>query len=449
MRVVEFDARSAAAITIHKVLTERRSLTDVLNRPGFTVAANQRALWRELSAGSLRWYWPLAAVANKLLSHPMKQRDHDVWCLLLIGLYQINWLNIHHHTAVNETVNACERLGSAQGKKWARGLINALLRQAIRRQRDLFEFTDDPQAQHAHPQWMIDLLRRDWPNDWTQIIAAGNQRPGMSVRVNVRRQDRDTYLQRLSDSGINAKRCTISEQGLHIVPPVAGRELPGFDDGDVSIQDHGAQLVARLVNPKPGERILDACAAPGGKACHLLESEPEITLTLIDVSATRLERAENELTRLGLAADIKCADILEDNWDDNPRGGERYDCILIDAPCSGSGVISRHPDIKHLRLDTDIVQNNALQQRLLDSLWPKLTPTGRLVYVTCSVFQQENADVINAFCRRHPEAILPEMDAIHAYTNSAPGGVGRQRLPVAGEGDGFYFAVLTRQSPYQ
>jgi 16S rRNA (cytosine967-C5)-methyltransferase len=383
----------------------------------------------------LRWYFRLKAVAEQLLSKPLKKKDRDVEALILVGLYQLLVLDTPGHAAVSETVQAVRSMG----KTWAAGLVNAVLRNAVRGSKDLLAGADRQAAgRWAHPDWWVHRLEQDWPDDWQAILEAGNQRPPMVLRVNRLQGDRDDYLRRLEAAGIEAHEMPLAAHAVRLQKPVPVDALPGFRDGALSVQDAAAQLSAELLDLKPGQRVLDACAAPGGKTGHLLEAGAQAdSLIAIDSNACRMEKVTDNLQRLKLNARLVVADAadVESWWD-----GHLFDRILLDAPCSASGVVRRHPDIKLLRKENDIPALAKEQLRLLGALWPLLASGGILLYVTCSVFRQENSDSVRLFLQGNPDASeqMPDVEWGH------PQEVGRQLLPGEQGTDGFYYARLVK-----
>ena len=395
----------------------------------------QRALAQELTFGTLRWCYRLETILNSLLRKPLKKKDGDVHALLLVGLYQLLFLEMPPHAAVSETVGAVRQLG----KEWAAGLVNAVLRNAQRQHGALQQSVDgSASARWAHPDWWINRLQQDWQQDWQHILEASNQRPPMVLRVNASRTDRSSYLQKLKQAGIGAKASSIPDTAISLQEPVSVGSLPGFSSGLVSVQDAAAQLSASLLQLESRQRVLDACAAPGGKTAHMLESVPDLgAVVAIDNDARRLMKVRENLQRLQLAGELIAADAADPGswWD-----GQLFDRILLDAPCSASGVVRRHPDIKLLREAADLQTLSQQQQRLLNALWPLLASGGILLYVTCSVFKRENSDVVRAFLDGHHDAAelpLPEQWG----KSLAPG---RQILPGEQGMDGFYFARLSK-----
>ena len=431
------DARVAAAKALDEVIRHGRSLSAVMPHWQEKVAAKDRALLQEICYGVLRWYWRLDAIAARLLRKPFKAKDTDVSCLILIGLYQMEYLRVPDHAAVSETVAATKALK----KLWARGLVNAVLRNFQRdKQTILAELDKDVQSQYSHPQWLIEQLQQAYPDDWPSMLEANNQRPPMYLRVNARQCDRATYLESLRQAGHQAGELGWCNEGLLLESAAEVERLPGFAEGQFSVQDAAAQLAAGLLDVQPGERVLDACAAPGGKTAHVLELQPDLAeLVALDHDAQRLERVEQNLERLGLSATVVCADASQtDGWWD----GQLFDRIMLDAPCSATGVIRRHPDIKLLRRESDIKQLVELQAHILNGLWPLLKPGGMLLYVTCSVLPQENIEQLQHFCAGH-------VDAEHLPITAGWGieqTIGRQILPGREGMDGFYYACLRKRT---
>jgi 16S rRNA (cytosine967-C5)-methyltransferase len=428
-------SRAAAARAVGAVIGPGRSLDEVLAGAVGGLPAPDRALATQLAYGTLRLYPRLARWSALLLSRPLPLREAEVQALVLIGLYQLESSRVPDHAAVAATVEAVRALGRGRHA----GLVNACLRRWLR-ERDVLKarVAREPEVVHAHPRWWLDALARDWPQDWEGIVAANNEQAPMWVRVNGLRSGRDAWLARLVAAGGSASPWEAAPQALRLDTPMATDTLPGFAEGDVSVQDGAAQLAAGLLAPQPGMRVLDACAAPGGKACHLLEACPDIELTALDIAPPRLERVRENLARLGLQARVVAGDAADPGpwWDGRP-----FERILLDAPCSGSGVVRRHPDIKLLRRPQDIPAMAARQGALLDALWPLLAPGGRLLYATCSVLKAENAGQVSAFLARHPEARALDLGEPGWGRRSGPG---RQLLGGEAGVDGFYYACLLR-----
>ncbi|MET1079539.1 MAG: 16S rRNA (cytosine(967)-C(5))-methyltransferase RsmB [Pseudomonas sp.] len=427
--------RLAAARALATVLAGKASLNSSLPSQLDKVAARDRGLTQDLAFGTARWQPRLALLADKLLEKPFKAADKDVEALLLVGLYQLLYTRIPAHAALGETVGCVDKLK----KPWAKALLNAVLRRAQREGASLLaELEHDPVARTAHPRWLQKAFKAHWPQHWEALCAANNAHPPMILRVNRRHGSREDYLAQLLAAGIDAKACLYSGDGIVLTSPCDVRELPGFAEGLISVQDEAAQLAAELLDLAPGQRLLDACCAPGGKTCHVLEAQPELAAVVaIDLEAKRLLRVEENLQRLGLSAELIAADARRTElwWD-----GQPFQRILLDAPCSATGVIRRHPDIKLTRQPEDILALAVLQGELLDALWPTLAVGGVLLYATCSTLPTENSEVIGAFLQRTPGA--RELAIAGPFGLEQPHG--RQLLTQPDGHDGFYYAKLMK-----
>lgn len=427
--------RLAATRALAAVLAGRASLGSSLPEQLAKVDPRDRALAQDLAFGTARWQPRLSLLAEKLMDKPFKAGDRDLEALLLIGLYQLFHTRIPAHAAIGETVGCVDKLK----KSSAKGLLNAVLRRAQREYDSLLPALEhDPAARLAHPRWLQKALKARWPEHWEAIARANNLHPPLILRVNRRQGSRDAYLAELAAANIDAVPCAFSADGIRLLQPQDVTALPGFAAGRLSVQDEAAQLAAELLELAPGQRVLDACAAPGGKTCHLLEREPGLAeVVALDADAGRLQRVEQNLARLGLTARTLAADgrAVADWWDGTP-----FQRILLDAPCSATGVIRRHPDIKLTRQASDIAPLVQLQGELLDALWPTLEVGGILIYATCSVLPEENSSNLAAFLARTPGA--RELDI------SAPWGLaqphGRQLLPQPDGHDGFYYCKLIK-----
>ncbi len=427
--------RLAAARALAAVLTGKASLNSSLPLQLDKVEARDRGFTQDLAFGTARWQPRLSALAEKLLQKPFKAADADVEALLLVGLYQLLYTRVPAHAAISETVGCADKLK----KPWAKGLLNAVLRRAQRDSAELLaEMERDPVVRTAHPRWLQKSLKAFWPEQWEAICAANNAHPPMILRVNRRHHSRDAYLQLLAQAGVAGSACTFSQDGIFLEQACDVRDLPGFTDGWISVQDEAAQLAADLLDLAPGQRVLDACCAPGGKTCHLLEAEPGLKgVVAIDLEAKRLVRVRENLDRLKLDAQLIACDARNTGewWD-----GQGFQRILLDAPCSATGVIRRHPDIKLTRKPDDIQALATLQGELLDALWPTLEVGGVLLYATCSTLPTENTEVVEAFLARTPGA--RELDLATAAGIKQPHG--RQLLAQEGGHDGFYYAKLIK-----
>ncbi|MGQ3888447.1 16S rRNA (cytosine(967)-C(5))-methyltransferase RsmB [Legionella sp. CNM-1927-20] len=411
-----------------KLLKNKVSLTQLLQDD-----IEQASLTKAICFGVCRHYYRLEAIADYLLTKRPKQLD--VWLTVLIGLYQLNFLNKPEYAVVQETVAMLDK----ERKGWAKGLVNAVLRRFCREKETILsDLAKQAKFIYGHPEWFVKQVKQDWPNDWQTILTNNDAHPPMSIRVNQQRIDRDSYLQRLKQAGFNAKAHQYSPVGIELDVPCDVHELPGFTEGEVAVQDEAAQLAAPLLMLKPNLRILDACAAPGGKTCHILESEPHLKACIaLDIDAKRLQRVQDNLNRLGLKATLRQGDVLDlEAWWD----GQLFDRVLLDAPCSATGVIRRHPDIKLLRTQAEINTVVTLQAALLQRIWQVLKPGGILVYATCSVLKQENTNQIANF-------IGSQKDAFYIMEKQ-PWGVatdyGYQLLPGINNCDGFFYSVLSK-----
>ena len=398
---------------------------------------------RAIALGTLRWYLRLRPAVEALLSSP-RALARDIHALLITAAYQIEYSRDAPALVVNLAVDATRMLGQPR----ATGLVNAVLRRFVREREALLAAADaDPATRAAHPGWLVEMLASDWPEHYLQILQANNAHPPMVLRLNVQRRSAADYLGDLAAAGLagNILGWTAARPGSVAVTlerPVPVTVLPGFKEGWVSVQDAGAQVAPTLLELRPGMRVLDACAAPGTKASHLLESvSGAIDLTAVDIDAGRLGRVEENLQRLGLEARLVAADVRDPGsyWDGRP-----YDRVLVDAPCSGTGVIRRHPDIKLLRRPEDIAGFAHTQLEILKAVFGLLAPAGRLVYATCSVLPAENEAVVRRFLAEEPRArpaAMPRGEGL--APGGLAGGLGTQLLCGGAAGtDGFYYACL-------
>ncbi len=428
--------RTAAAQLLGQLLRQQGSLSSGLPAFQARVADADRALLQELCFGCLRWQPRLEGYTARLLDKPLRVKDSDIQALLLLGLYQLCFTRIPDHAAIAETVEVTRALK----KNWATGLVNGVLRR-FQRERQVLDdaLATDPVFATAHPAWLIRQWQQDWPGRFEDIIAANNHHPPFTLRLNQRHLSREDYLARLAALQIKARPCEFSAAGATLASACDPRDLPGFADGWVSVQDEAAQLSAGLLALEPGQRVLDACCAPGGKTGHILELEPGLAgVVALDADERRLGRVRENLARLGVSAQVCCGDATQPHewWDGKP-----FDRILLDAPCSATGIIRRHPDIKLLRSPGDIARLASLQGELLDALWPLLKPDGLLLYATCSIMTAENTRVVEAFMARQPDAACESLDAEWGL----PQACGRQLLPRIDGHDGFYYARLRKR----
>jgi len=430
-------SRSVAATALQKILSNRKTLYSVLaSELDRLPDSRDRAFTQELVYGVIRWYWNLIPQLRYLLRRPLRPRDQDVEMLLLIGLYQLFYLETPTHAAVSATVSACDALN----KTWAKGLVNATLRNAIRQGDDLKKAAAASiSGRTAHPEWFIKAVQQDWPDDWHAILAANNQHPPFTIRVNAQKSSREQYLDLLSKGGLTAHKTYFADQGLILEDPIPVEALPNFENGSVSVQDEAAQLAAHLLELPVRGQVLDACAAPGGKTAHILETcSGQLEVVAIDRSKHRVTRLERTLQRLSLKARLHVCDATktQDWWD-----GVKFDRILIDAPCTGSGVIRRRPDIKIHRESDDVNRLVEQQEQLLNSLWPLLRPRGKLVYATCSLLKAENDGVISKFIASTNQVRVDRIDAEWGVSTNC----GRQIITGDKHMDGFYYARIAKE----
>lgn len=409
-----------------------RSLGEVLDGALDAAGPASRGFAQDLCLGTLRAQPRLQWILDQLLRRPLRQRDGETRALLLAGLYQLGHGRTPANIVVSESVDCARSLGRTQHA----GLVNAVLRGYLRRKEE-FSGPDLPDsARYAMPEWLLDALREAWPERWSDIATGLDRQAPLTLRVNRRRATRDDMLRALADAGHEARPGTLSADAIHLGKGAAVPKLPGFRDGRISVQDEGAQLAATLLDAGPGDRVLDACAAPGGKSAHTLE-RADVELTAIDSSAQRMQRVIETLERLGLRAETIVADAADTAawWDGRP-----FQRILLDAPCTATGVIRRHPDIKLLRRAADVAGLAAVQLALLRALWPTLAPGGRLLYATCSLLPGENDVVLAEFLREHGDARHRPL----AVEWGEPRPLGRQLLPEDNGHDGFYYALLEK-----
>lgn len=415
--------RAAAARILQSVIYKGESLNTAL-------ANNDSPLVSDLCYGSLRWHEPLSALISILLTKSLKKKDKDVECLIRVGLYQIIYQKTPDHAAVGETVSALKSLK----KPWAKNLVNAVLRNFLRGQEKLQkEMLVEEPAKYAFPQWLIDRIRYAWPDNWEEILDQSNQRAPMTLRVNLSHQSRDEYLTKLTKADIDAEPIKEVATAVKLGKPQNVNDLPGFTDGDSSVQDAAAQLAGILLGCEDGMQVLDACAAPGGKTCHILESASNLEVIAVDNSESRMKRVSENLDRLNLKAKTVVADVVDTEV---YAKDIMFDRILLDAPCSATGVIRRHPDIKVLRRNSDIAELQKLQAEMLKTLWEKLKPGGVFLYATCSILPEENENQISSFIDNNIDA---EMIAIDSSKF-----LGKQIFPGDNYMDGFYYAKIKK-----
>ncbi|NUF50458.1 16S rRNA (cytosine(967)-C(5))-methyltransferase RsmB [Gilliamella sp. ESL0250] len=419
--------RAICAQTIFNVLEEGQSLSATLITLNHKIADKDKALVQEICFGVMRVLPELNFYIHTLMSKVLTGKNRILHYLLLVGIYQILYTRIPEHAAVGETVNAVNTLKKTQLK----GVINGVLREFLRQQTSLQQkFTQDNKQQNQqslHPSWLLARLKQAYPQQWQAIVNANNQKPPMWLRVNLNRYTVTEYQQLLAEQQIESDTFAELPCALRLFSPVNVTKLPYFDNGAVTVQDLSAQYAAYLLAPQNGEYILDMCAAPGGKTTHILEVAPKAQVLAVDIDPSRVKRIHENLTRLNLHAEVKVGDgLTPEQWCE----GQQFDRILLDAPCSATGVIRRHPDIKWLRRDSDIAQLTALQYAILNNIWAYLKTGGTLVYATCSILPDENKLQIERFLQENTRAKLQ--------------GDLKQFLPTENGGDGFFYAVLKK-----
>ena len=422
--------RSLAAQAIEQVVEQGQSLSNVLPALQQKVSDKDKALLQELCFGVTRSLPQLEWLISKLMARPMTGKQRTIHYLIMVGFYQLLYTRIPPHAALAETVEGAVAVKRPQLK----GLINGVLRQFQRQQDELLAEFSRTEKRFLHPDWLLKRLQKAWPQQWEAIVEANNQRPPMWLRVNRNHHSRDEWLKLLEEAGMNAHTHPDYPDAVRLATPAPVHALPGFEEGWVTVQDASAQGCMTWLTPQNGERILDLCAAPGGKTTHILEVAPQASVMAVDIDEQRLSRVYDNLKRLGMKAEVKQGDgRTPSQW----CGDTQFDRILLDAPCSATGVIRRHPDIKWLRRDRDIKELAQLQSEILDAIWPHLKTGGTLVYATCSVLPEENSQQISAFLKRTPNARL--------LLTGTPEQPGKQNLPGAEEGDGFFYAKLIKE----
>ncbi|MEZ2604816.1 16S rRNA (cytosine(967)-C(5))-methyltransferase RsmB [Kluyvera intermedia] len=426
----QLNLRSMAAQAVEQVVEKGQSLSNVLPALQQKVGDKDKALLQELCFGVLRSLSQLEWMIKQLMERPMTGKQRTVHYLIMVGFYQLLYTRIPPHAALAETVEGAVVIKRQQLK----GLINGVLRQFQRRQEELQNEFAQTELRYLHPSWLVKRIRDAYPQQWESILEANNQRPPMWLRVNRNFHTRDAWLALLAEAGLNGFPHPDYPDAVRLETPTSVLALPGFEQGWVTVQDASAQGCVSYLQPQNGEQILDLCCAPGGKTTHILEVAPQADVMAVDVDEKRLSRVYDNLKRLGMKATVKQGDGRHpEQW----CGEQQFDRILLDAPCSATGVIRRHPDIKWLRRDRDIIELAQLQAEILNATWLHLKTGGTLVYATCSILPEENQQQIAAFLARTPDALLSE--------TGTPEQPGRQNLPGAEEGDGFFYAKLIKK----
>jgi len=423
--------RFIATQLVYRVVYQHESLTDVLS-DNAVQDSEDKALIQDICFGSLRHFETINAILAQLLVKPLKKKDKDIECLLRVGLYQLIYQRTPDHAAVNETVAVTKKIK----KKWSRGLVNGVLRSFLR-DKDKILASTEYIAKQALPTWLLKRIKVAWPDDWHTIVAASNAKAPMTLRVNANHTTRADYLQKLQNQDIPAQIVKCSDSAIQLEMPCNVYDLPHFSQGAVSVQDAAAQYAAQLLQCQSGMRVLDACAAPGGKTGHILETAERLEVVAVDNKGHRLNKVAENLQRLQYPAECVCADVADvESW----WNQQQFDRILLDAPCSATGVIRRHPDIKLLRKETDIANLQQQQRRILDALWPLVKTGGRLLYATCSILPDENEQQIAHFLTQHNDV---KVGSITLDTGEACE-YGWQILSGQCDMDGFYYALLEK-----
>ena len=426
--------RSAATQVITQLLLGKGSLSSLMGPAQIQVADQDKPLLQELCFGVCRYHPQLQIYLELLIDKPLRNKDTDIQALILLGLYQLIHTRIPDHAAIGASVEVTRSLK----KEWASKLVNGVLRQFQRDKESLAKIAAEKKIfQSNHPEWMDGMFSKYWPQQWPDIIQASQSHPPFCLRINTNKISRDEYIALLAELNIHALPTSFSPYGIRLENPCNPNTLPLFAEGLISVQDESAQLSADLLNLQPGLRVLDACCAPGGKTGHLLELQPDLQVTALELEERRLQRVRENLQRLNLRADIICGDATKPEiwWD-----GKLFDRILIDAPCSATGIIRRHPDIKILRKPDDITKLADIQLKMLQNLWPLLKPNGILLYATCSIIPKENAKIIEQFLKQQTDAFEDKIIAGWGLEQTC----GRQLLPQVEGHDGFYYARLIK-----
>lgn len=418
-----------ALCILRDVITNQHSLSTAIEKYITNAPPEERPQIKSLCYETTRWYLKLRAQIKTALDKQLKPKDEDLEIAIAIGLCELQYTEHPPYAVISETVNLTQPLK----KTWAKGLINAILRKCERKEIQT-DFKQNPKIHYAHPQWLIKKIQLAWPQHWQTILENNNEHPPMVIRINQQKITREEYLKQTHISATPGK----SPQSLYLTTPCPVTALPQFSEGYCSVQDEAAQLTQQLLDIKPNNKILDACAAPGGKAAHILETQPTVQLTIIDKDETRMKKTHDGLKRLQLP--IPTSFTVEAQQTQKWWDKQKFDRILLDAPCSATGVIRRHPDIKLLRQAQDIEALADQQTQLLTALWPLLKPGGILLYVTCSVLPEENSNLIETFISNNTDAKPLPTQLPYAIKQK----IGCQILPTKNGPDGFYYAKITK-----
>ncbi len=423
------DAREAALGCLIDIVCKGRSLAEL--QPQLNQHAHS-ALIREMVFGVCRWFYYFEHASKALLKKPLRKKDTDVVLIVYLGMYQLQFMQTSDHAAVHETVNLVNKIR----KKWAKGLVNALLRKFSKTELDE---SSKPYHQASFSDWMREKIKQDWPEQAPLIFQHSNEKAAISLRINTQKTTKVSFIKQLDAIDVDYQLDQHLAQNVTLAQAQNVVELPGFNQGEFYVQDGSAQMASQLLNVAPGMRVLDACAAPGGKTSHIAELATQLDIVAIEKEPKRIERLKENMTRLGHQVKLICADAIEPNtWFD----GQQFDRILVDAPCSASGIIRRHPDIKILRREADVAELVAIQGAMLNALWPLLKSGGELLYCTCSIFKQENELQIDAFVTQQSDCVEIDIPCFD-WAEKRPRGL--QVLPSTHGKDGFYYAKLYKQ----
>ena len=431
--------RVQSSLVLNQVIHGKHSLDRAIEQAHKDIEDNEKPLLANICYGTLRFYWELKAKIDQLLSQPLKKKDKIIENLLQSAIFQIDKTRIPDHAVVSQTVEASRKLNKGHFSS----LINGILRTYLRSDRDIEKITEE--IKFNHPNWMIEKIKQDWPLNWEQILKKNNDRAPMWLRVNQKKIETKKYLKQFltDESKIEADNMQLNDYAICLKTPISVKYLPGFEEGYVSIQDGAAQLAVDVLLENKSGRILDACAAPGGKTAQLIENiDSTSTVTAIEIDSERAELINENLLRLGHSTEVIVDDAsdIESWWD-----SIFFDLILLDAPCSSSGVIRRHPDIKHLRRKDDIYTFQKKQLKIISAMWKILAPKGRLLYVTCSIFKEENDEVMNQFLEKHDNVALQDLllnnNILEKMIKTR---YGYQLFPGTINTDGFYFSCLKK-----
>ena len=431
--------RVQSSLVLNQVIHGKHSLDRAIEQAYKDIDDSEIPLLTNICYGTLRFYWELKAKIDQLLSQPLKKKDKIIENLLQSAIFQIDKTRIPDHAVVSQTVEASRKLNKGHFSS----LINGILRTYLRSDRVIEKITEE--IIFNHPNWMIEKIKQDWPLNWDEILKKNNDRAPMWLRVNQKKIETKKYLKKflIDESKIEADIMQLNDYAICLKTPISVKYLPGFEEGYVSIQDGAAQLAVDVLLENKSGRILDACAAPGGKTAQLIENIDSMsTVTAIEIDSERAELINENLLRLGHSTELIVDDAsnIESWWD-----SIYFDLILLDAPCSSSGVIRRHPDIKHLRRKDDIFTFQKKQLKIISAMWKILAPKGRLLYVTCSIFREENDEVMNQFLEKHDNVALQELllnnNILEKMIKTR---YGYQLFPGKINTDGFYFSCLKK-----